>query len=79
MTNGTLTNLRRPGRLKAIAAERGKPLEVLIPELIEQEGGIEAAARNLRVSKNTVAFWLKKHNLEVTTYTVAVVSQKVTA
>jgi hypothetical protein len=47
-----------PGKLAALAKEKGKPLERIIPPLVNQLGVVEAA-RTLKMSSATISEWLK--------------------
>lgn len=49
-----------PGKLAALEKERGKPLDGIIPPLVNKLGVVEAA-RTLKMSSATVSDWLKSH------------------
>jgi hypothetical protein len=51
--------------LKGIEEERGIPLDTLIPQTIEQTGGIYQAAQDLRVAPNTIQYWLAANDYVV--------------
>lgn len=47
--------------LKAIAEDRGKSLDEIIPESIERTGAIIRAAHELDVPPHVIQRWLKSH------------------
>jgi len=54
-----------PGRLELIACQRGEPLDVLIPRLLDEHNHIAfQVAVELGVYPNTILYWLKKHNYQ---------------
>lgn len=51
--------MARRNRLPEVEADRGVPLEVLIPALLSQMGTQKAVADHLGLSQATVSTWLK--------------------
>lgn len=71
-----MSNVQRPNRLKEKAAEQGKTPEDFVRETVLEEGTIYGAAVKLGVSRNTIAYWLKKMGLKVETSRVTVLQEK---
>lgn len=63
-------NVTRPNRLINLAAERGMSAIDLVREALESEGSLDAAARKLGFSRNTLRHHLKKAGLEIEVRTV---------
>jgi len=53
--------MARPNKLKEIEKARGKPLEQIIPPLVNRYGQ-EETARQLNVSQTTISDWLKDNH-----------------
>lgn len=53
-----------PYRLKAIEEEHGKSLDVLIPELLNELGTMDAVARRLNTTSKTIYTWCKGNGVE---------------
>jgi len=51
----------KPGKLAALEKEKGKPLDRIIPPLVNKVGVVQAA-HILRVSSATISDWLKDND-----------------
>jgi predicted transcriptional regulator len=60
----------KPGKYKAIEAERGKPIRELLIELFEKHGSTKKVAKELGVSQSTLSTWLSIHGLKLKTILV---------
>lgn len=53
--------MAQPNRLRAISQELNRPLDQLIPGLINELGTIEAVAHKLGVTGKTIFRWLQQN------------------
>lgn len=54
--------MRKTRLMQRVEQERGRPLETLLPELINRDG-LSATALSLGVSKATLGYWMLKLGL----------------
>jgi len=62
--------MARNDKLKRASEKYKAPLQVLIPRLVEEHGGVEFAAALLGVYPNTVRNWLNRNGYEIRRRTV---------
>ncbi len=55
---------RRPRLMEAVEKRYSRPLERLLPEMVNEKG-ITGTAEELGVSKSTVSYWLLKLGISV--------------
>ena len=55
---------RRPRLMQAVEERYSRPLERLLPEMVNEKG-ITGTAEELGVSKSTVSYWLLKLGINV--------------
>lgn len=55
---------RRPRLMQAVEERYNRPLERLLPEMVNEKG-ISGTAAELGVSKSTVSYWLLKLGINV--------------
>jgi hypothetical protein len=58
-------------KLAKVAEERGVPLDVLIPQTIQEEGSVFQAAKRLGVYPSAIQYWMKKHGYKLVSRRVA--------
>lgn len=56
--------MARPNRLKEIEQEQGETLETLIPRKLNELGTMDAVARELGTTLQTVYGWCKQNGVE---------------
>lgn len=56
--------MARPNRLKEIEQEQGEALETLIPRKLNELGTMDAVARELGTTLQTVYGWCKQNGVE---------------
>jgi transcriptional regulator with GAF, ATPase, and Fis domain len=53
----------------------GETPETLVPRTVREEGSVYGAAVKLGVSRNTIAYWLKKMGIKVETQRVTTIEE----
>lgn len=56
--------MARPNRIRQIEEEWQESAETLIPRMLNDFGSMEAVARHLDTTIQTIYYWCKRHKLE---------------